>query len=299
MSRAGAFDGRQPGGDRPQGQDQTPVRPESRPRLPRQELTRPDKGGRRPLARVGGRPCSLRDSEVELLATVGAFRVVPVGDLERDRPAESVRAEVRRLVDEGLLESKTVPINGSSTPVVALTREGKQLLEGLREQESGARPQEYHAGFVKPRELAHDAQLYGVYRAEAARIEADGGMPTRVVLDYELKREYQAYLNRPGRPEEESVDEARATFAESHGLPVVDGHLELPDVRVEYQTADGVAARRDLELVTEHYSRAQLAGKARAGFTAYGAGRAGGRLSGGAAHTGGTPFDPHALDWLR
>jgi hypothetical protein len=299
VSRGGALDGRQPRGDRPHGQDRAPVRPESRPRLPRQALTLPGKGGRRPVARVSGRPCSLRDSEAELLATVGAFRVVPVGDLERDRPAESVRAEVRRLIDERLLESKTVPIDGRSTPVVALTREGKQLLEGLRAQESGARAQQYHAGFVKPRELAHDAQLYGVYRAEAARIEAEGGTPTRVVLDYELKREYQAYLNRPGRPEEESLDEARAAFAETHGLPVVDGHLELPDVRVEYQTADGEAVCRDLELVTEHYSRAQLAGKARAGFTAYGAGKAGGRLSGGAAHTGGTAFNPHALDWLR
>jgi hypothetical protein len=233
------------------------------------------------------------------MATVGAFRVVPVRDLEQDRPEDSVRAEVRRLVDERLLEGKTVMIDGSSTPVVALTREGKQLLETFREPDDQGRAQEYHAGFVKPREMAHDAQLYNVYRAEAARIENDGGTLNRVVLDYELKRDYQAFLNRIDRPEHETVDDARAAFAEAHGLPVVDGHIELPDLRVEFETADGLLEHRDLELVTEHYTRSQLAAKARAGFTAYRSAGTGKGLSGGDSKTGGTPFDPHNLDWLQ
>ena len=80
-------------------------------------------------------------------------------------------------------------------------------------------------------------------------------------------------------------------------LPVVDGHLELPDVRIEYETPDGRIEYRDVELVTEHYSRGQLAGKAQAGFTLYRAAGAG-RVRGGNARTGGTPFDPRHLERL-
>ncbi len=47
---------------------------------------------------------------------------------------------------------------------------------------------------MKPRELSHDAQLYRLYQAEAGRLEDEGGRITRVVLDYELKREYQTFL---------------------------------------------------------------------------------------------------------
>jgi hypothetical protein len=87
-------------------------------------------------------------------------------------------------------------------------------------------------------------------------------------------------------------------FAASRDLPVIDGHLELPDLRIEYETADGRIETRDVEVVTEHYSHAQLAGKARAGFSLYrsaptGLGRTGGSRS------GGTPMDPHNLEWLR
>jgi hypothetical protein len=46
---------------------------------------------------------------------------------------------------------------------------------------------------------------------------------------------------------------------------VIDGHLELPDLRIEYEAEDGRLEHRDVELVTEHYSRGQVSGKARAG----------------------------------
>jgi hypothetical protein len=180
---------------------------------------------------------------------------------------------------------------------VTLTSDGKRLLDAYRTTVNGQPDQQYHAGFVKPREIAHDAHMYALYRTEAGRVEAEGGRVVRVVLDYELKREYQAFLNRRDRPEEESVQEARDVFAAVQKLPIVDGHLELPDVRIEYETADGQRESRDLELVTEHYSRAQLAGKARSGFTAYRS-SAGQRAVGGTSRTGGTPYDPHYLEWL-
>ena len=96
---------------------------------------------------------------------------------------------------------------------------------------------------------------------------------TRVVLDYELKADYQRFLNRPDRPADATLEDDRAAFAAAHGLTVVDGHLELPDLRLEYEGPDGERGVRDVELVTEHYSRAQLAGKAAAGFAMYRASR--------------------------
>jgi hypothetical protein len=128
---------------------------------------------------------------------------------------------------------------------------------------------------------------------EARRIEREGGRVTRVVLDYEVKREYQQYLNRPDRPADADAAHERLAFAHAHDLKSVDGHLQLPDLRIEYETEEGRLEYRDVELVTEHYSRGQVSGKTRAGFVCY---RTGGR--GGQARTGGSPFDPRHLERL-
>jgi hypothetical protein len=54
-----------------------------------------------------------------------------------------------------------------------------------------------------------------------------------------------------------------------------------------------------VELVTEHYSRGQLAGKSAAGFALYRAAGAGRARGAGASRRGGTPFDPHHLEFLQ
>jgi hypothetical protein len=146
---------------------------------------------------------------------------------------------VRSLADQGLVARAHLVVNAQPTTVLVLTREAKDLLDRHRVSGEDGRPQRYHAGLVKPRELAHDAQLYRLYRAEAARIVDDGGTVRRVVLDYELKRDYQRYLNRSDRPEDEGIEEARRAFAESADLPIVDGQVQLPDLRIEYEDRDG------------------------------------------------------------
>jgi hypothetical protein len=232
-----------------------------------------------------------------MLATVGAFRVVRAADVQ---PGDSSRnawsGDLRALSDQGLLEHRTVEINRESTAVVVLTKAGKDLLDAHQHAGTG-RAQTFHAGLVKPREIAHDSQLYRLFQAEAERIEADGGRVTRVVLDYELKREYQTFLNRPGREDDADRADDLEAFAARSGLPIVDGHLELPDLRIEFETSDGRLEYRDVELVTEHYSRGQLAGKAAGGFALYRAAGAG-KPRGGSARRGGTPFDPHHLERL-
>ena len=263
-----------------------------RPGIPMDRLTLP-RGPEREPVEARGQVYRLRESESRILATVGAFRVVRADDLQPTRSSRDVwTGDLRSLADQGLVQTRTVEVNREPIAVVVLTRAAKEVLDTHRTSEE-SRPQEFHAGLVKPREIAHDSQLYRLYQAEAERIEHAGGHVTRVVLDYELKRDYQTFLNRPERPADADGAEDMAAFAAASGLPIVDGHLELPDLRIEYESADGRLETRDVELVTEHYSRAQLAGKAAACFALYRAAGAG-RTRG----TGGTPIDPHHLDRL-
>jgi hypothetical protein len=269
----------------------------ARPGVPMDRLVLPRGPEREPvLAR--GHVYHLRESEARKLATIGMFRVVRADDLQPIRSSRDAwSGDLRALADQGLIQIRTVEVNRESTAIVALTRTGKDVLETHRAVEAG-RGQSFHAGLVKPREIAHDAQMYRLYQAEAARIADEGGRVTRVVLDYELKREYQMFLHRPDQPEDADRADEIEKFAAISGLPIIDGHLELPDLRIEYETAEGRFGYRDVELVTEHYSRGQLAGKSAAGFALYRAAGAGRARGTGSSHTGGTPFDPHHLEWL-
>ena len=74
----------------------------------------------------------LRGSEVRTLATVGAFRVVPAGDLRdgQDRPLDPHRGDLRHLRDSGLVE--TIPAIGNDRALVVLTERGRDVLERNR-----------------------------------------------------------------------------------------------------------------------------------------------------------------------
>ncbi len=107
-------------------------------------------------------------------------------------------------------------------------------------------------------------------RAKGAQIEARGGKVRRVVLDYELKKEAYSKLGR-GR-DAGALEYARRQqeIAAEQRLPIVDGKIALPDLRIEYETPEGDLDRVDLELATEHYHRGHMEAKARAGFKMYG-----------------------------
>jgi hypothetical protein len=241
-----------------------------------------------------GREYSIDEPRTRALATIGAFRVVSADDLTRDRgEGRILEDDLRALVRQGLITQRTVIDRSGSRQVVALTSAARGLLEAHRVPDASGREQRFYSGVVKPRELAHDSLLYRAFQEEADRIEADGGRVARVILDYELKSAYQTFLNREDKSSETDIEADRRTFAAANDLHVVRGHLELPDLRIEYLDESGRLQHRDVELVTEHYSRGQLAGKARAGFTCY---RAGGRT--GSSRRGGTPFDPRHLERL-
>jgi hypothetical protein len=217
---------------------------------------------------LGDRAYFLRESELKTLIEVGTFRAVAVADLARidyGGDAQRMEREIRRLREQSLVSEKLVRGNGNqSIRLIALTRKGARLARN-----SGAVPegQTIHHGFVKPREAKHDADLYLLYHAEAQRIAEAGGRITRVVLDYELKRN----LNRDLAvlPTQEHTEETREAIAERHDLTVVDGKVPLPDMRIEYDTAEMEHKHLDLELATRNYRPRALAEKAAAGFSLY------------------------------
>jgi len=171
--------------------------------------------------------------------------------------------------------------------LVTLTGDGRALLEASRRDPVDREAQRFYAGVRKSQELAHDAQIYRAYRRSAERLVERGARVRRVVLDYELKRDYQRFLrdlNRERRRAERDGDAAArdvAEWAARRDLPVVDGHVHFPDVRIEYERPDGERKVEDVEVVTPHYRGAYAAAKGRTGFSCYridtGVGGRGGR----------------------
>jgi hypothetical protein len=261
-----------------------------------QQLALP-RGEDRERVHVGAQSVSLRGSETRLLATVGAFRIVDARDLESGQEGRW-HGDIEHLRRERLIEVNPHVLNGERTALVTLTRAGRELLEDNRHTESNERAQHFYSGVVKPREATHDAQLARVYAEAAARLHESGARIQRVVLDYELKREYQQFLQdnnreerrtsgRPDRSEEEIQ-----SWADDRHLPVVDGHVRFPDVRIEYEHPDGRNDREDYELATGHYNSRQMASKQAAGFKVHRSHA--GRLNSGKSRRGGSPFDPGA-----
>jgi hypothetical protein len=259
------------------------------------------RGEARERVTVGSRTYTLRGSDVRVLATVGAFRVADARDLA---PAVSGgdrwHGDLEHLRSARLITLTPHVIDGERTALVTLTRAGQRLLEGHRHPPAQESPQAYYAGLVKPRELTHDAQLAGLYAAAGDRLQAEDARVTRVLVDYELKRDYQRFLHRAdaegprtaGRPDR-TPDEIRA-WAAAHDLPMNGGRVQFPDVRIEYEHPDGRRDHEDLELATGHYNGRQMAAKQAAGFRVQRS--LGSRLGSGKSRRGGRPFDPHVAD---
>ena len=77
---------------------------------------------------------------------------------------------------------------------------------------------------------------------------------------------------------------------------MVDGHVQFPDVRIEYERPDGRRDVEDVEVMTPHYRGAHAAAKVSAGFTRYRAvGRSAERRGAGAAR-GGRGRDPRLAE---
>jgi hypothetical protein len=213
---------------------------------------------------------SLRQSEIHTLTEVAKFRVVAVEDLTKlgysgDR--SRMENDLRGLSHQGLVERReTSVLKKESRQVLTLTRQGERL---VRRQGFVPEDQTIYSGLVKPKEAGHDADLYRLYHKVADRIEDQGGKILRVQLDYELKEELYRKLGRAQAQDKNEAFHLKQAFAQQLRLPLVDGKVSLPDLRIEYTNQEMEIARVDLELATDHYHAGHLAEKARAGFQIY------------------------------
>jgi len=255
---------------------------------PREALTRDldlPRGPRRERVRRDSWEGDLRGSEVRMLATAGAFRVVPMDELRRpDDRTQAHRKEIERLRGMDLVRTMPYIVGRDRTTLVTLTERGRDLLEAARRERSAEPRQAFYAGVSKSRELAHDARVHQAYLEVCKRLDQRGLTVRRVVLEQELKRDYQTFLQEPnrgrrestGRPQRDADEVAR--WAREHSLPIVDDHVQFPDLRLECEGRDGRQEIEDVEVITPHYRGAHAAAKVSAGFTRYGA--IGARLSG-------------------
>ena len=176
---------------------------EALPRDPRDVFTRGlalPRGGRRQRIRVHGHSYELRGSDVRLLATVGAFRAVPLRDLDacNGRGREGRDRDIDHLRSAGLIETRPFGAGRSRTTLVTLTERGRDLLESTQER-SMDDSQRFYAGVARRPEIAHDANFHRAYERAAEKISTRGGHVRRVMLDYELKRDYQRFLQERNR----------------------------------------------------------------------------------------------------
>lgn len=258
------------------------------------------RGPERERVRHRNRSYHLNGEESRLLSTVGAFRVVQVDDLRSAMGQDEGRrldASVRHLRESGLMES--LRLDERMRDVAVLTEAGRDLLDANRRDVEGRPRQEFHAGvrrvrgasgppragLQKPRELSHDSRIYSAYLRAEARIRDAGGRVRRIVLDHELKGDYQRFLHegnrgQPGRHDRpERSQREIAEWACVRQLPMADERVRFPDVRVEYEDRHGCERHEDLEVVTPHYRGAHGASARASGFTCYvyAGGSAGGR----------------------
>lgn len=230
----------------------------------------------------------LRAEEKKVLAEVGRFRVVRVEDLARtiyDGKSGKLENDLNYLRDKGLIETRRVNLRHDGkrraierVEVVTLTKEGRSL---FIKQGDLPRDQKVYSGLVKPREVEHDSQIYRAYRKEAERIENRGGTNLCVRLDYEIKSGVQKAIHAECKagPERDMAD-IKEEVAAKFELPFVDGRIQIPDARIDYELPPDVerdvdagqgprTGHEDIEVLTAAYHAGHLRSKAQAGFRNY------------------------------
>lgn len=255
------------------------------PRERRRPVASPD--ARRP-ARTAGNivGLELRPEEKQLLREAGRFRVVRTADLRdtlyngKARPLEN---DLKYLREKGLIETQHINLRRDGrrrtierVEVVTLTRDGRSLL--IRQGDL-PKDQKVYAGLVKPREAEHDSQIYRAYQKEAERIKRNGGGNLRVRLDFEIKADVQKaiYAERKADPKRDMAG-IKQQVAERFELPFVDGKIQIPDARIEYDVPRDAGldidqgsrvGHQDIEVLTAAYHAGHLRSKAQAGFRNY------------------------------
>ena len=187
---------------------------------------------------------SLRDSEVHTLSEVGKFRVVATSDLAEfayNGDRSRMENDLSNLVRQGLaVQRGTSVLKEDSRQVLTLTKRGQRF---IRQHKFVPDEQAIYQGLVKPKEAHHDADLYRLYHKAADDIERQGGKVLRVTLDYGLKEKLYRKLGEAQARKDEYMAQRKHVLARELHLPIVQGKVSFPDMRIEYETQDGSIKR--------------------------------------------------------
>jgi hypothetical protein len=204
------------------------------------------------------------------MVDIGRFRAIDVRDLTQfvyDGNETRVKYDLESLRTQGLVEEKThFRAHKKARTLVTLTAEGARI---VRKTSGLPKDQRIYHGFVKPREIDHDTDLYKVYQKAAQEIRQNGGNPMRVRLDFELKESINLAKQAAAHLSEDEGSGLLNAVAKEHGLSVDGTTVHLPDIQVEFETRDGGIERQNLELLSRNYREAGIRGKAAAGFKIY------------------------------
>jgi hypothetical protein len=161
------------------------------------------RGDERELVVDRERVYELDGEDSRTLAAVGAFRIVPEHDLDLPRDT------LDNLHDQRLVEAVEL---GDGERALTLTTDGRDLLRSHSLERDAEPAQAFYAGASRSREIDHDSNLYATFRQEDARLreEHDVLEIRRVVLEQDLKREYQEFLQDHNRDRADSDGRLRA-----------------------------------------------------------------------------------------
>ena len=229
----------------------------------------------------------LRPEERKTMLELGRFRIIRTDDLANavyDGKPRKLREDLSYLRSKGLVTTRHINLRRDGkrrhidrVEVATLTKDGRAWLRKSGEIPAG---QAVYAGFVKPREMEHDSLIYRAYRKEAEKITDQGGTNLRVKLDFEIKADVQKaiYAERKADPKRD-MEEIKERVAKQQELPFVDGRIQIPDARIEFdrkldndQDQGSRTGHEDIEVLTAAYRPGHLRAKAQAGFRAYAAG---------------------------
>ena len=209
----------------------------------------------------------LNAKQETMLRDIGMFRTITAESLQKHvycNNNDSMEKDLRNLRDLKLVTVQRE--TRGKDHYVSLTKAGKRFSE---DQLRTNNAQALYAGIVKRRELRHDAAIYELYHKESQKISGSGGTVKRVMLDFELKKNVNRQLATIQNLAPAERERQRQQIAEEHGLKIVKGTIQIPDLRMEYESREQEECRVDLECVTGHYKSQQIAAKKAAGFKLY------------------------------
>jgi hypothetical protein len=226
----------------------------------------------------------LRPEERKAMLELGRFRVIrtdDLGDAVYGGKRRMLREDLSYLRSKGLITTRHINLRRDGkrrhidrVEVATLTKDGRAWLRKSGEIPPG---QTVYAGFVKPREMEHDSLIYRAYRKEAEKITDQGGTNLRVKLDFEIKADVQKAIHAERKADPtRGMAEIKESVAKQQELPFVDGRIQIPDARIEFdhkvendQDQGSRTGHEDIEVLTAAYRPGHLRAKAQAGFRAY------------------------------